>query len=371
MNINRDNYEMYFLLYLDKELSDEEVNALHLFIADNIDLREELEMLQKSILIPENVIFNGKNNLLKKVNIDGEIEEKLLLYIDDELPENEVKKLQLKIAADEKVAEALLCLMQTKLTPDNNVIFSNKQSLYKKEGDRVVAFSWLKLAAAAVFVGFALWIGSLYFKTGSPVISRGVIANTSGETGLKKQSSLVNDLEKKEFANKLDEKVVVNNSSKKKDYLKNKNELYFKISNKKNRVFAVDNKQPSLEKVVSGPGNNLPKPYFEKDNENNLPLIAKVTESMQQTTKNLQVAINENNKDGLATQIAAKDVYNMASNDNDNENTDARFSLSDNERKKSKLAGFLRKAKRILERNTNLDNGDNNLKVANLAFTTH
>ena len=52
MNINRHNYESYFLLYVDNELSVQEIDALNLFIEDNADLKNELEILQQSILKP-------------------------------------------------------------------------------------------------------------------------------------------------------------------------------------------------------------------------------------------------------------------------------------------------------------------------------
>ena len=66
MNINRNNYEEYFLLYIDNELSVAEKNMVEAFVAANADLGEELVMLQQSIVKPDTVAFPGKEKLIKR-----------------------------------------------------------------------------------------------------------------------------------------------------------------------------------------------------------------------------------------------------------------------------------------------------------------
>ncbi len=68
MNINRNNYEEYFLLYADKELSPEQKNMVERFIQQNSDLEEEFIMLQQSVLKPDETIeYMSKRKIKREI----------------------------------------------------------------------------------------------------------------------------------------------------------------------------------------------------------------------------------------------------------------------------------------------------------------
>ena len=69
MNINRHNYEEFFLLYVDNELSAAERNAVELFVQQNPDLGEELQLLEQSVVSHDEIIFEDKQRLLKDNNL--------------------------------------------------------------------------------------------------------------------------------------------------------------------------------------------------------------------------------------------------------------------------------------------------------------
>jgi hypothetical protein len=60
MKINTTNYEEYFLLYFDNELSAEQRTAVELFIEENPVYKKEFSLLQQSVLAPENIEFEDK-----------------------------------------------------------------------------------------------------------------------------------------------------------------------------------------------------------------------------------------------------------------------------------------------------------------------
>ena len=53
MEINRNNYEEYFLLYADNELSPTEKKVVEIFVQENIDLKEEFLMIQLTVNCPD------------------------------------------------------------------------------------------------------------------------------------------------------------------------------------------------------------------------------------------------------------------------------------------------------------------------------
>ena len=361
MNINRHNYELFFLLYVDNELCVTERKALELFVKENADLQKELDMLQQSIMPVDNITFNFKSSLLKPEKFSAAIEENLLLYIDEELNKKEREAFELAMFNDENITTELKVLQLTKLLPDTNIIFADKQSLYRKENNRVIPFGWWRVAAAAVFIGFGIWGTAVYFNSSNKVDVKGV-ASTKGD----KPAGTIKNMPKKQ---PLIETAITTTTQQ---------PIPVQIIVKKSVQASVQVKQQATlpqeenkalvkeQKINVKPDNNLPKPYFEKLNnkESNNNNVASVTQEMQQINTNIPANTDTQTKSVETNNNAYAAVFN----DNSDHNKEDRFTLSDDEPKKSKLGGFLRKAKRVLERNTKMKSGDNNVKVANLEF---
>ena len=60
MNINRDNYEGFFLLLLDRELGPAEKQEVEKFLVENADLHKEFALLQETVLTPADIVFRGE-----------------------------------------------------------------------------------------------------------------------------------------------------------------------------------------------------------------------------------------------------------------------------------------------------------------------
>jgi hypothetical protein len=178
--INRDNYEEFFLMYVDGELSTTDKEMVEAFVQLHPDLQEELAMLQQTVLLPDDdIIFTDKNLLFKHTesvttaNID---EEKLLLYIDNELAVQDKAALETALLSNVTLQQDLTLLQQTKL-PLETIACPNKEALYKEEKKRrVVYMRWQYMAAAAIVFGL---VATVYFVVPSGKPNDATLANVN------------------------------------------------------------------------------------------------------------------------------------------------------------------------------------------------
>lgn len=153
------NYEEWFILYLDNELSATEKASVENFVAQHPQLAEELNMLLSTKLPFDDTSFAGKEELFSAAMKAATVDEALLLYIDNELPSAERITVEKKITASADYALQHSLLLQTKLDAAEAVHHPNKKELYRHT-ERVVAFKvWMRIAAAVVLLLF----GSLFF----------------------------------------------------------------------------------------------------------------------------------------------------------------------------------------------------------------
>ena len=158
MKITRHNYEEYFVLYIDNELGSGDRRQVELFVQENADLKEELDWLLQSRLVPDaSDVFDNKEQLMKP-SFNGSIttnnyQEWLLLYTDNELSDEHKITVEQFVADHPVVKTELEFLQKTKFQPDEEIIFSNKEILYREEEKvRIVAIRWWRIAVAAALL---------------------------------------------------------------------------------------------------------------------------------------------------------------------------------------------------------------------------
>ncbi len=188
MNIDRHNYEEYFLLYIDNELTVDQKKQVELFVQENPDLEEELVMLKQSRLIPDDsIVFDKKHLLMKEENVQhssdrsfinlNNYEQWLIMYVDDELNAEERAAVEKFASFHQHVQQELELFQQTKLQPEQ-IVFPNKESLYRQEkAVRVISIQWWRVAVAAVLVisaGITLY--SIFNKQSNKAITPDPIA---------------------------------------------------------------------------------------------------------------------------------------------------------------------------------------------------
>jgi hypothetical protein len=149
--ITIENYEEYFLLYVDNELPAELRTAIERFVADHPQTGEELDAMLQCRMQPDHESFPDKTALLR-------YDEELICYIDGELDARKRSEVEALVQKDPAAAEALGRLRQTVSHPDPTIVFPDKESLYRYEKNRrVILLPWLRAGiAAAVLAAAAL-----------------------------------------------------------------------------------------------------------------------------------------------------------------------------------------------------------------------
>ena len=359
-NINRENYETFFLLYTDNELSAAEKKLVEEFVEANPDLQEELVMLQQSILKPDAIAFDDKNSLFKNESIASSIQDKLLLLLDNELTDPDRFEINDLLLSSAEVQEEWKLIQQTKLQPET-VVFDDKQSLYRKEAARVVAFPWKRIAAAAVLIGFGLWGGWSYLNHADKLNGEQVARKTPAVKPTVKPI-ITQDTAPQLPPVEQEVAVAVADIKKASSTPANNSSMPRKVIN---RTIVV--KEELAPVAIQKKDNQLPKPYFE--NLNNPASNKTVADNVKPEKQPVNIVKPGNNvTDNNGPQDAANPYAAQTSFTEDSENNNRVFYIEEEKIKKTKLAGVFRKVKRVFERNTNLKSGGNNIKVANLEF---
>lgn len=176
ININQHNYEEFFLLYVDGELSATGKLAVERFVQENPDLAVELDMLQQSQLPVEDWGFEKKDQLYRSESAEinsANCQEQFLLYVDNELEAVDKENVERFVLQHPSLQESFTQLKRTKLEPEQ-LVFPDKTLLYRKEERRILYMSWQRMAVAAVLTGLAilLWTIVPQEKRNEPILAK-------------------------------------------------------------------------------------------------------------------------------------------------------------------------------------------------------
>jgi hypothetical protein len=195
MNITRLNYENYFLLYVDGELSSVEMQAVDSFATENNDLADELNMLLQTKLPAELYHFENKSSL-HRTNSDHinniNCEEQFLLFVDGELTEQDKKEIMVFVSNHPQYQELFETIQQTKL-PIEQLSFPNKDALYRKEENTkpVIIMQWWKLAVAAAVIGIFAMVGIFMPRNNTTSLTKLKVAPKNLSRSIKVQPNLL------------------------------------------------------------------------------------------------------------------------------------------------------------------------------------
>lgn len=361
MNITRNNYEEFFLLYVDNELPATERKAVEEFVRMNTDLSAELTLLKQTVMKPEKSLsFDLKVSLMKNSIPAGLVNEMnceayFILYADHELDKQAKAEVEVFLNTNPQYQASFDLYQQVKLEPEPDVIFPDKSLLYRKEKDeKVVPFGWWKLMAAAAVllaVGIATW----FILTNNNNIPARIVHNVPTPTTDKPVIST-----KKEVAplQQMVEKQSV---------------VTVILHNEKKMAKKDGAQEPALAKVTTKKKN-----VEEPRNIVDTPVVVLQENAVVKTEKITSQAMEKNEPNRIKPQPAAT-VTSFVNNNtaeagqsqsaiygDDDRNNDIIYVANTAVNKKNKLRGLLRKASRFIEKATNIEPGSRGIRVANI-----
>ena len=354
MSINRNNYEEYFILYMDNELGAEERGQVEEFLAKNPDLKEEFDVLIQYKLVPDTTIqFENKTQLIKTAEYSpvnmANYSEWLVLYMDNELGAEEKTAVEQFMAAYPSAKLDMDLLLKTRLQPEE-IPFPGKQSLYHRE-ERAIPLRWWRIAAAAVLlIGISTTAVVLLNK--KPLVENGGLAGLPVSVQPAEEKALVITTENESPVIQPVDQPAITPVTKQAVEPGNMAVKKFKpgvkmpVSTKKDEPVLVEN-QPK-------PNNNLPQPL----NNPNLKLNTVNKTDVANTKPILENQPSVKTNDAVTTNSPhPSDLKHASINTND----DVVFNQPD--AKRNKLRGLLRKVTRTFEKTTNTTVTDNEDRV--------
>jgi anti-sigma factor RsiW len=154
--INRDNFEMYCMLYADGELLPADIQAFDTFLENNPDLLSEWQQWQQLKLHKDALLFPDKAALLQPVS-ETLSEEQAWLYIDGELSLIDRTATEERLRSDATSMQLIQELRSLVLEP-TKVACPDKESLFRINRQRpVIVMRWMLRVAAAVLIVVICW----------------------------------------------------------------------------------------------------------------------------------------------------------------------------------------------------------------------
>ena len=135
--ITRNNYEAFFLDYLDGQMTPEQEQELQRFLDDHPDLRQELSGLEHTLMAPAGMelSFPDKDRLKKSLTLGDagytHLDELCIARMEGDLSAGQQEEFDQLLRDDPQKQKTFQQYEQTRLQPDPSVILQHKNRLKK------------------------------------------------------------------------------------------------------------------------------------------------------------------------------------------------------------------------------------------------
>jgi hypothetical protein len=152
MHIERSNYEIWLIDWLDGNLSEIQVEQLQHFLSENPDLMEEFDELSLFNLKPTEKSFPNKNQLQKTTaNLSGsQLEYLSVAYLEKDLSHDEQTELKENIELDPEKKKLFELIQKMRLSPVSLSYKHKKRLIRRTFAGNVIRLSLIGLSAAAI-----------------------------------------------------------------------------------------------------------------------------------------------------------------------------------------------------------------------------
>jgi len=168
IDINRNNYEEYFLDFLEGTLSSSKEDLLMSFLNRNPDLKEEFEQLNELPEIRIEETFLEKSTLKKSTsNIESNTDnfnELCIARVEGDLSEEAIKEFDSFLEENDKRKKDFKLFELTKVQADESIVFENKQRIKKSAFGLFLTKNRYSIMSAAASIVIALAVFTLIPK---------------------------------------------------------------------------------------------------------------------------------------------------------------------------------------------------------------
>ncbi|MFO7617908.1 MAG: hypothetical protein R6V75_11730 [Bacteroidales bacterium] len=157
--ISRNNYEAWFIDYLDGQLDGGQVDQLLDFLNENTDLRMELEEAAGMRLIPGDDQLDNKDDLkYDGLDIPGvpHTDHRCIARMEGDLSQAESDLFDGELGGNQKLAGQYAAYLQTRLAADSAVRYPDHAQLKRKT--RALGNWWVSIASIAAVLVLALFL---------------------------------------------------------------------------------------------------------------------------------------------------------------------------------------------------------------------
>ncbi|MFA5329184.1 MAG: hypothetical protein WC384_15425 [Prolixibacteraceae bacterium] len=160
MKITRENYEPFFLDFLEGNLVENKIDQFLDFLEQNPGLKEELQLFENVHIPEESIVYPEREKLYKSAVDEKEVAGKrMVAYLEGDLKDDDRKSFEAWIATNPELKNEYELYNKTRLVPNSAIQYPGKNKLYRKSGKAIV----LNRVARAAAVVILLWgINSVY-----------------------------------------------------------------------------------------------------------------------------------------------------------------------------------------------------------------